>query len=145
MLAAYYGKVGSDDEYNTIRARFGDTTITSAQIQALQSLGLRATFKTDGTAEQLKHEVDKGRPVAVGWLHQGPVTAPYGGGHWSVVVGYTDKGFILHDPNGEASLVNGGYVNHGGGEFVQYSYKNWLPRWEVDGPGSGWYVTCSSD
>ena len=145
MLAAYHGKVGSDDEYNHIRACFGDTTNTSAQIAALQSLGLNAQFYTNGTTEDLKREIDEGRPVAVGWLHLGPVTAPRGGGHWSVIIGYTDKGFIVHDPNGEASLVNGGYVNYHGGESVHYSYKNWVPRWAVEGQGTGWYLTCKAN
>ena len=27
-------------------------------------------------------EIDQGRPVAVGWLHYGPPSAPTGGGYW---------------------------------------------------------------
>ena len=145
MLAAYHGKVESDDEYNRIRRRFGDTTSTAAQLNTLSSLGLRAQFYTDGTVEALKREIDEGRPVAVGWLHKGPVSAPRGGGHWSVVIGYDSTGFILHDPNGEANLVGGGYANHSKGESVHYSYKNWTPRWCVEGIGTGWYLTCDSD
>jgi len=32
------------------------------------------------------------------------------------------------------------YVNSKGAA-IKYSEKNWLPRWEVEGKGSGWYVT----
>lgn len=142
MLAAYYGKVSSDDEYNSIRGRYGDSTDTAAQLAALKSLGLTPNFYSDGDIADLKAEIDAGRPVAVGWLHQGPVTSPTGGGHWSVVIGYTDSGFILHDPNGEANLVAGGYANYSGGEGVHYSYKNWTPRWAVEGANTGWYLTC---
>jgi hypothetical protein len=71
------------------------------------------------------------------------VTSPTGGGHWSVVIGSTPSHFIFHDPNGEASLVSGGYVSNSGGKQVSYSRKNWLPRWEVEGKGTGWYLTCS--
>ena len=142
MLAAHYGKVSSDDEYNLIRERYGDSTDTAAQIAALRSLGLTPQFHTDGDIADLKVEIDAGRPVAVGWLHKGHVSSPQGGGHWSVVIGYTDTGFVLNDPNGEASLVGGGYANHSGGAGVHYSYKNWVPRWCVEGPNTGWYLTC---
>lgn len=143
MLAAFYGKVSSDDEYNVIRGSFGDSTNTAAQLSALDYLGLAASFSTNGSAEALREEIDAGRPVAVGWLHKGPISSPTGGGHWSVVIGYTDTGFIFNDPNGEANLVYGDYSNHTKGAGVQYSYKNWLPRWEVEGPNTGWYLTCS--
>jgi hypothetical protein len=142
MLAAGYFKVKTDDEYNKVRARFGDSTDTNAQLAALKSLGLKPAFSVNGGVEDLKAEIDAGRPVGVGWLHAGPVTAPHGGGHWSVVVGYTDKGLILHDPNGEADLVNGNYLNNSNGKYIHYSYKNFMPRWCVDGPNTGWYMTC---
>ena len=140
MIAQYYGKVNGDDEYNSIRARYGDSTDSGAQMAALESLGLTPRFITNGTAASLKAEIDCGRPVGVGWLHKGSVSSPSGGGHWSVVVGYDDTGFIIHDPNGEANLVSGGYDNYTGGEYAHYSYKNWLPRWEVVG-GDGWYMS----
>ena len=80
----------------------------------------------------------------VGWLHKGPVGAPTGGGHWSVIIGATDAAYIHNDPNGEADLVNGGYLNHTKGAGIAYSRKNWLRRWEVDGPGTGWALTVSA-
>ena len=40
MVAAYYKKVETDDEYNKIRAKYGDTTSVEAQLAALRSLGL---------------------------------------------------------------------------------------------------------
>lgn len=141
MLARFWGKVTNDDQYNKIRQQYGDSTDSTAQLSALKSLGLSPLFLTNGTADDLKREIDEGRPVAVGWLHKGSINAPTGGGHWSVVVGYDDTSFILHDPNGEANLLAGGYVNYTNGEYVHYSYKNWLPRWEVVG-GDGWYLTC---
>ena len=140
MLAAYKGKVKSDDQYNLIRQNFGDTTDLGAQLGALTKLGLSPTFKSNGTAKDLETLIDAGQPVAVGWLHKGPVSAPTGGGHWSIIIGYTLTHFIFHDPNGEAALVGGGYANHSNGKGISYSRKNWLPRWEVDGPGTGWYL-----
>lgn len=142
MLAAFWGKVSTDDEYNVRRSSFGDSTNVNAQLDALTSYNLQPAFRTDGTVQDLKKEIDEGRPVAVGWLHTGPSTKPNGSGHWSVIIGYNDKGFIFHDPYGEANLVSGGYVNHHGGESVLYSYTNWIPRWAIEGAGSGWLLTC---
>ena len=143
MLSAFYQKVKSDDQYNLIRQNFGDSTDLGAQLATLTKLGLKPTFKTNGDASILEDLIAEGKPVAVGWLHKGPVTSPTGGGHWSVVIGSSPRHFIFHDPNGEASLVSGGYVSNSGGKQVSYSRKNWLPRWEVEGKGTGWYLTCS--
>lgn len=52
-----------------------------------------------------------------------------------------DKG-VFHDPYGQMDAVNGGYVSVGsGGKDVSYSWNNWLPRWEVEGKGTGWFMT----
>lgn len=142
MIAAYYGKVKTDDEYNTIRARFGDTTNANAQVKALQSLGLKASFVVDGNETLLQNEIRAGRPVAVGWLHHGPFNAPTGGGHWSVVVGFNAQAYIHNDPFGQANIIKGGYIGANGGQNIAYGKQNWLPRWRVDGTG-GWAVLVS--
>jgi len=143
MAARFYGKVSSDDAYNKIRAKFGDTTDSQAQVKALQSLGLEARLRTNCNAAFLEAELRAGRPIMVGWLHKGPITAPTGGGHWSVVIGCTSAAFIHNDPNGEADLINGGYVNHSKGAGIAYSRKNWLRRWEADGANTGWALLVS--
>ena len=138
MIAMYYGKVANDDEYNSIRSKFGDTTDASAQLAALRSLGLNPTFVTNASIQTLKNEVDNCRPVGVGWLHHGTVSNPTGGGHWSVVIGHDSTGVVMNDPNGEAALVDGGYTNNMNGAGLHYSYKNWGPRWSPGGTNDGW-------
>jgi len=76
MVAMYYGKVKNDDEYNLIRERYGDSTDAQAQIRALHSLGLEATFITNATTDMLKEQIDAGRPTPCGWLHKGHVSSP---------------------------------------------------------------------
>jgi hypothetical protein len=139
MVAAYYGKVKGDDEYNAIRARFGDSTSADAQVKALQSLGLKASFIIDGTEALLQNEIKGGNPVPVGWLHHGPSSAPIGGGHWSVVTGFNDQAYLHNDPFGEANVLSGSYINGTNGKGIAYSTKNWLPRWRVNGTG-GWAI-----
>jgi len=138
MIAAFYGRVRNDDAFNAIRAKFGDTTDSQAQIRALRSLDLDARFVTNAAVGLLEAEILAGRPVGVGWLHHGPVKAPTGGGHWTLCIGFTPEAIVMNDPNGEADMVAGGYVNNSNGAGVRYSRKNWLRRWEADGPGTGW-------
>ncbi len=133
MIAMYHGKVENDDKYNAIRQKFGDSTDAAAQTQALRELGLTPTFSTTSSKQDLIDCIDAGWPVGVGWLHHGPVHAPSGGGHWSVIVGYDDTGFIMNDPNGDANLAAGGYLPSTDGKELHYSFKNWLPRWSFPG------------
>lgn len=142
MVAAYHGKISSDDDYNIVRAKYGDTTDSTSQVRALRSLGLKSRFTTLATESMLKEEIDAGRPVAVGWLHYGTPNRPTGGGHWSVIIGYDDKGYFHNDPYGEANMLYGGYSSAHGGNGVHYSRDNWVPRWRVAGSG-GWAVFVS--
>jgi hypothetical protein len=143
MVARYWGKIGNDDAYNKFRAKYGDTTDSTAQVSALKALGLKARFITNCTVALLEAELNAGRPVMVGWLHKGAVTAPTGGGHWSVVIGYTPTAFIHNDPNGQANLVQGGYLNTTKGKAVTYNRSTWLKRWLVEGANSGWALLVS--
>lgn len=131
----------ADDDYLKRVHKYGDTTDSNAQIKALASYGVVASFKKDGTRQKIQAEIDSGFPVAVGFLHHGPSALPRGGGHWILIIGYTDSHIICHDPYGELDVNNGGYKTIGsGGKEVAYSWKNWLPRWEVEAPGTGWYL-----
>lgn len=132
----------ADDDYLKTVLRYGDTTQYTAQIKALQDYGIHATFYQNGTRTQLLNELNQGYPVAVGILHHGPVSSPRGGGHWMLLIGDDGTHGVFHDPYGELDNVNGGYIRIGsGGKSVRYSWANWLRRWEVEGPRTGWYMT----
>ena len=115
-----------------------------AAANAIEACGLAARFRQDGTIQDLIDQLERGIPAPVGWLHLGPVEQPTGVGHWSVVVGWepSSRTFLMHDPNGEADLVGGGYVSTalGSGRAQRYSERNWGRRWLVEGPGSGWWM-----
>lgn len=80
MLACYWGKLKDAYTYSRFRAKYGDSTDSKAQLQALRTLGLKAQFRTNGKPETLKAEIDAGRPFAVGWLHHGPLRPPVAAG-----------------------------------------------------------------
>ena len=136
-----------DDQYLALVQRHGDTTDANAQVAALRSLGLEARFRTDGRIDHLIEQLKRGIPCPVGWLHKGSLASPTGGGHWSLVIGWdpATRQLLMHDPNGEADLVNGGYVSPAinSGQNLRYSERNWGRRWQVEGTGSGWWIQLS--
>jgi GH24 family phage-related lysozyme (muramidase) len=128
-----------DDQYLKRVMSYGDTTDPTAQVRALSSFGIRARFtKVAGFAE-LEQQINRGVPVPCGFLHRGPVSAPSGGGHWLIVVGYTKDHLVVHDPFGEADLVSGRTIG-GVSRFMKYSRRNFGPRWEVEGSRTGWAI-----
>lgn len=144
MIAAWKGKVPpnttGENQYNHIRQKHGDSTVAGAQIAALSDLGLTAHYATNGTKAKLIELLDQGIPVGTGILHHGQASSPTGGGHWMLIVAHDDQGVVALDPYGELNVVNGTWARQGsGGDHVHYSWKNWLPRWEVAG-GDGYML-----
>lgn len=132
----------ADDDYLKRVLRYGDTTDACAQVRACRDYGVEAHFGTNGNQTLLRREITAGFPVATGILHHGNVHCPTGGGHWMLCIGVEPDHGVFHDPYGELDNVNGGYCTVGkGGVAAAYTWKNWLPRWEADGSGTGWHVT----
>lgn len=131
--------IKGDDDYISKRRRFGDSTNPNAQIACLKSLGINARFTISANIDTVKESLDKGVPVPCGILHQGPASAPRGGGHWICVIGYDDSGFIVNDPWGEIRNSDGVYVSEDG-EHLHYSYSLFDTRWTVASDSDGWCV-----
>ena len=135
----------ADDDYLRTVLKYGDTTEYTAHLKACKDYGVTATFYKNGTKQGLINELKSGFPVATGILHRGHASAPRGGGHWMLLIGDEGGKGVFHDPYGEMDNVNGGYVSVGsGGQGVKYSWLNWLKRWEVEGPRTGWFMTFRS-
>lgn len=130
----------ADDEYLARVNLYGDSTEASAQLKALEHLGIKASFRQNLSWADLDKQLRKGIPVPIGILHHGPANAPTGGGHWIVVIGKFAESYRVHDPAGELDLVGGGYHLGRPGNGVLYSKANLGPRWMADGPGTGWGI-----
>jgi hypothetical protein len=128
-----------DDQYLARVQQFGDTTDPAAQIKALASHGITARFSNQACFSTLEEQIAAGIPVPCGYLHRGQISRPGGGGHWLIVVGITPTHLIVHDPFGEADLVNGTTLG-GTARFCRYSRANFGRRWMVEGEGTGWAV-----
>jgi hypothetical protein len=142
MALAYLGvgNIKDDLDYLKVVQRYGDTTSQVSHQLALKALGVRARFVQNCSASQAQGEIKAGLPVCMGILHKGSVNAPGGGGHWIAAYGFDARSFVVNDPYGELDLVNGTWVRTGGnsGKGLRYSYGNLNPRWQAEGPGSGW-------
>jgi hypothetical protein len=132
--------IADDTDYLKIVRQWGDTTSQAAHQGALRELGVKARFVQTCSASQAQAEIRAGLPLAMGYLHRGPVSTPSGGGHWLACYGFDAHGWSVMDPFGELDLVRGGWLRSGqtSGRGLRYSYRNFNPRWEAEGTGTGW-------
>jgi hypothetical protein len=149
-MAVEYLKPGTlkgdqkDDFYLKKVQQYGDTTDYQAQLKTLQYFGVKASYRQNLGINDIRSQLEKGIPIPIGVLHKGPSSSPTGSGHWLLVVGLTDTGsFVVNDPFGEMNVAAGGYVQNTNGNHLKYSIKNLLPRWNVEGPNSGWGIILS--
>jgi hypothetical protein len=144
MALRYLGTMGIRDDLDYLRIvnRYGDTTAQQSHVLALKALGVDARFRQNITVMDAFAQIKAGFPVVAGVLHHGPASKPTGGGHYICLYGFTGApgSWLVHDPYGELDLVRGGWTKQGGGagRGRQYSFANLNPRWQADGPGSGW-------
>ena len=96
MIAGNYARVLDPHSYDRVRAKYGDTTEVDTHLNALWELKLKARFFNNATPHLVEQLIDLGVPVGVGWLQHGNVAAGEKptGGHWSVIIGYTES-FLL--------------------------------------------------
>ena len=131
-----------DDEYlKLLEGDGGQSGEAADHIRLLGKLGIKAEFVMDAGWDDLEEQIHKGNPIGVGWYHNGPASTPKRDhGHWSLVVGINGASVHMNDPNGEADLVNGGYLPNLNGKGLTYSRKNWGPRWMAEGANTGWAI-----
>jgi uncharacterized protein YvpB len=148
MVAAFYGFVNTQQEYSKVRDEFGDTIYVSSHLKALRKLGLEAEFRNNADDALLEAEIASGRPVLVGWLHRGdirrrepPSCDERGCGHWSVIVGFDQEFWYMHDPMGQVDMELGGHFTKYGGKNVKIPRASFRQRWQIEGKNSGWVVT----
>ena len=141
MLLKYLKPNSIKDDNNYLMAVFsyGDSTDSNAQLKALAKFGVNAKFSKSGSRDIIKKQIDNNKPVPAGFLHHGTPEAPTGGGHWLCIIGYDEAGYWVNDPWGECNLLTGTYSNPNGSK-LHYSYKNFEPRWLVEGSTSGWCI-----
>jgi hypothetical protein len=124
-----------DDEYVKKVFAIGDTTDHSVQTRVLQGYGITSRFSYNLSFSDLDRELSNGRPIVIGILHRGPLSAPTGG-HMVVVIGKTPKGdYVVNDPYGSLNDGYTGPVNTG--IRAVYKRSDLVRRWCPNG-NDGW-------
>ena len=124
-----------DDAYVQKVFSIGDTTDHMVQTRALASYGVQSSFSYSLSFDDLDRELSNNRPVVIGILHRGSLSAPTGG-HMIVVIGKTPSGdYVVNDPYGSLNDGYTGAVTNGKGAVYKRSElsRRWCP-----GGNDGW-------
>ena len=125
-----------DDAYIQKVFSIGDTTDHLVQTRVLSGYGIDSNFSYSLSFADLDRELDNQRPVVIGILHRGSLSAPTGG-HMVVVIGKTPAGdYVVNDPYGSLNDNYTGSVYNGKGAI--YKRSELMRRWTPEGPNSGW-------
>ena len=123
-----------DDAYIRKVFAVGDTTDHAVQTKVLASYGIKSQFRYNLSFANLDRELAAGRPVCIGILHRGPLSAPTGG-HICVVIGKRGEDYVINDPYGSLNDGYTGPVTNGKG--VVYKRSDLVRRWCPKG-NDGW-------
>ena len=119
MVLAYIGIIKTENEVTEAcnTTELGTTPIQIAE--TFQKFGVIASSVKNANIDDLKHEIEEGRPVIV-------LIDPshmYGGisgfGHFIVIVGFEDEKIIYHDPD------------EPNGEYIKYELEAFLKAWNA--------------
>jgi uncharacterized protein YvpB len=126
--------VKGDDAYIQKVFAIGDTTDHSVQTKVLLSYGIKSRFSYNLTFADIDRELAAGRPVIIGILHRGTLSAPTGG-HMVVVIGKKGDDYVVNDPYGS---LNDGYTSDViNGKGAVYKRSDLVRRWCPKG-NDGW-------
>ena len=123
-----------DDTYVAKVFAIGDTTDHSVQTKVLASYGIKSAFSYNLSFTDLDKSLAAGKPVVIGILHRGSLSAPTGG-HMCVVIGKKGDGYVVNDPYGSCNDSYTGPVANGKGAV--YSRAMLKARWCPAG-NDGW-------
>jgi hypothetical protein len=123
-----------DDAYVTKVFAIGDTTDHAVQTKVLAGYGVKSHFSYNLSFADLDRSLAAGKPVVIGILHRGSLSAPTGG-HMCVVIGKKGDGYVVNDPYGSCNDNYTGPVTNGKGTV--YSKAMLKARW-CPGGNDGW-------
>ena len=118
-----------DDAYVRKVFAVGDTTDHAVQTKVLASYGIKSHFSYNLSFNDIDKNLAAGKPVVIGILHRGSLSAPTGG-HMVVVIGKKGEDYVVNDPYGSLNDGYTGPVSNGKGAVYKKSElaKRWCPN-----------------
>jgi hypothetical protein len=125
-----------DDAYVQKVFAIGDSTDHTVQTRVLESYGIKSHFSYNLSFADLDKSLSAGKPVVIGILHRGSLSAPTGG-HMVVVIGKKGQDYVVNDPYGSLNDGYTGSVTNGKGAV--YKKSDLTYRWLENGKDrTGW-------
>jgi hypothetical protein len=115
-----------DDAYVRKVFAVGDTTDHAVQTKVLASYGIKSHFSYNLSFNDIDKNLAAGKPVVIGILHRGSLSAPTGG-HMVVVIGKKGEDYVVNDPYGSLNDGYTGAVTNGKGAV--YKKTDLMRRW----------------
>jgi uncharacterized protein YvpB len=125
-----------DDAYIQKVFAIGDSTDHTVQTRVLESYGVKSQFSYNLSFADIDKSLSAGKPVVIGILHRGSLSAPTGG-HMVVVIGKKGQDYVVNDPYGSLNDGYTGSVTNGKGAV--YKKSDLTYRWLDHGKDkTGW-------
>jgi uncharacterized protein YvpB len=116
--------------YGSKLYKYGDTTDHNAHTQCLRhEFRIESRWCTQLSKSEIISQIDNKYPVPAGVIYKSS-------GHIVLIVGYTDDGFLIHDPYGTRDGSADIYAVGVGGSYDFYSW-GLLNKVYFDAPGEG--------
>jgi len=129
----YFNQV---DNYRDAHRTCNSSSCAMVQTKVLAGYGVKSHFSYNLSFADVDKSLDAGKPVVIGILHRGSLSAPTGG-HMCVVIGKTPdgKGYFVNDPYGSLNDNYTGPVTNG--KKTIYTKAVLKHRW-CPGGNDGW-------
>jgi len=125
-----------DDAYVQKVFAIGDSTDHAVQTRVLESYGVKSHFSYNLSFSDIDKSLSAGKPVVIGILHRGSLSAPTGG-HMLCVIGKKGSDYVVNDPYGSLNDGYTGPVTNGKGAV--YKKSDLTHRWLENGKDkTGW-------
>ena len=125
-----------DDAYVQKVFAIGDSTDHTVQTRVLEGYGIKSYFSYNLSFSDIDKSLSAGKPVVIGILHRGSLSAPTGG-HMVVVIGKKGSDYVVNDPYGSLNDGYTGAVTNGKGAV--YKKSELAYRWLENGKDkTGW-------
>tara|TARA_R100000008_G_C3579975_1_gene167815 strand:- start:1210 stop:2028 length:819 start_codon:yes stop_codon:yes gene_type:complete len=131
--------INSHEAYLKVLNKYGKPTSRHVNSQALKDLGLQASYSFSFDDQDMKEQLDQGKPVIAKLLIDGAFSRPAGRYQFLVVTGYGEDYWLVQNPLGQLDVENGGFMDQGinSGKDNRYSFEHMNPRFMSEGGSTG--------